>query len=279
METTFENVIPEDGGCLSKEQRLDFYKKMFPIAVQIICFSYKQISNGKFETLPASTGSGFLISEYGNIMTCSHVVKKAYRIFFRSKVPEIGDVIKLTEVIRKHNFPRSDVAVLQLRHPTQEKYNFCKWGDTQDIYTGMEALSITNPHDLLFSFLFGHVSKCFLTIGRSAGPADSDYGGSTPVMLLKNLYIGSGGSGAPIFNSKGHVIGMTSFGGRDQHYSIHGQRLRAIFDHIAPNMKEEEKERLKKERNRKRKRTGKKRTGKKSKKWLRKVKLRLGSPF
>ncbi|KAI8545287.1 hypothetical protein RHMOL_Rhmol07G0029800 [Rhododendron molle] len=232
MEINFENEFIEAGkSCLPQQKRQHFYEKMKRAAVSVHVVEADCIRDGnKFEKLEDSDmGSGFIITKDGHIMTCSHLVQgviKDGRLLFIAYAEE-PDVLR--EAMLLYDEPGSDVAVLQLKKVDRE-FDFCKFGRKEEISMGMEVFSISNPLGLEFSFLMGRVSLSSLVAGDiqiQAAKFDDDL----PLIQLNNVNILSGASGGPLFDGKGRVIGMCSFGVGDTGYAVHVQRLSEV--HLA----------------------------------------------
>ena len=141
-----------------------------------------------------STGSGFIISEDGYLLTNNHVVEEADEI-----TVSLGDRREFkAEVIGAD--VRSDVALLKIDAidlPT------LKIGSSKELRVGEWVVAIGSPFQLRFSVTSGIVSAK----GRSI-PNGSD---STYVPFLQtDVAINPGNSGGPLFNLEGEVIGINS---------------------------------------------------------------------
>ena len=141
-----------------------------------------------------STGSGFIISDDGYLLTNNHVVDGADEI----KV-SMGDRREfIAEVIGAD--PRSDVALLKIdgnNLPTLEI------GSSDKLKVGEWVVAIGSPFQLSLSVTAGIVSAK----GRSI-PNGSD---TTYVPFLQtDVAINPGNSGGPLFNLEGQVIGINS---------------------------------------------------------------------
>ena len=141
-----------------------------------------------------STGSGFIISSDGYLLTNNHVVEDADEV----KV-SLGDRREYkAEIIGTD--PRSDVAVLKI---DAENLPTLKIGKSEKLRVGEWVVAIGSPFQLRFSVTSGIVSAK----GRSI-PNGSD---STYVPFLQtDVAINPGNSGGPLFNLDGEVIGINS---------------------------------------------------------------------
>ena len=141
-----------------------------------------------------STGSGFIISSDGYLLTNNHVVEDADEV----KV-SLGDRREYkAEIIGTD--PRSDVAVLKI---DAEDLPILKIGKSEKLRVGEWVVAIGSPFQLRFSVTSGIVSAK----GRSI-PNGSD---STYVPFIQtDVAINPGNSGGPLFNLDGEVIGINS---------------------------------------------------------------------
>ena len=141
-----------------------------------------------------STGSGFIISSDGYLLTNNHVVEDADEV----KV-SLGDRREYkAEIIGTD--PRSDVAVLKI---DAKDLPTLKIGKSEKLRVGEWVVAIGSPFQLRFSVTSGIVSAK----GRSI-PNGSD---STYVPFIQtDVAINPGNSGGPLFNLDGEVIGINS---------------------------------------------------------------------
>ncbi len=141
-----------------------------------------------------STGSGFIISADGYLLTNNHVVEDADEI-----TVSLGDRREYkAEVIGADE--RSDVALLKIE---AENLPVLKIGRSKDLRVGEWVVAIGSPFQLRFSVTSGIVSAK----GRSI-PNGSD---STYVPFIQtDVAINPGNSGGPLFNLEGEVIGINS---------------------------------------------------------------------
>ena len=141
-----------------------------------------------------STGSGFIISEDGYLLTNNHVVEDADEI-----TVSLGDRREYSAEIIGAD-PRSDVALLKIE---AENLPTLKIGNSSNLRVGEWVVAIGSPFQLRFSVTSGIVSAK----GRSI-PNGSD---STYVPFIQtDVAINPGNSGGPLFNLDGEVIGINS---------------------------------------------------------------------
>ena len=141
-----------------------------------------------------STGSGFIISSDGYLLTNNHVVEDADEV----KV-SLGDRREYkAEIIGTD--PRSDVAVLKI---DAEDLPTLKIGKSEKLRVGEWVVAIGSPFQLRFSVTSGIVSAK----GRSIpNGSDSTY----DPFIQTDVAINPGNSGGPLFNLDGEVIGINS---------------------------------------------------------------------
>ena len=137
-----------------------------------------------------SRGSGFIVDPAGFILTAQHVVDKAKEIEIRladsQRVP--ARVVAADSQI--------DVAILKIQ--TERELPTLPFGDSGSIRVGDLAL--------VFGYPFGRESSMNLGIISRSGRSYPDSASYEFIQTDAGAY--PGGSGGPLLNSKGHVIGM-----------------------------------------------------------------------
>lgn len=147
-----------------------------------------------------ASGSGFVISEDGYVVTNKHVVVDALKskeLGIRVHVPGdedtyVADIVGTDE--------QTDIAVVKLK---DAKNMACvTLGDSDMLQIGELAVAIGNP---LGSF------ESTVTVGViSATSREINTNGYTVELLQTDASINSGNSGGPLINSFGEVIGVTN---------------------------------------------------------------------
>jgi serine protease Do len=157
-------------------------------------------SEGEDFTSEEYTGSGFLITADGKMMTAAHVVQVAEQITvtFRRSPPVKARVIASDAA--------ADVALLQLeRVPPGAAVE--KLGNAEQMQVGDEIMVVGAPLGVSQALTYGHIS------GRRKphhllGNVDT----GEQELLQTDAAINPGNSGGPMFNMAGEVVGIVSFG-------------------------------------------------------------------
>ncbi|WKW12777.1 Do family serine endopeptidase [Pseudogemmatithrix spongiicola] len=143
-----------------------------------------------------SSGSGFIVSRDGYILTNNHVVEDADRIRVAMQDRRVYEA----KLIGRD--PTTDVAVLKI-----EGRNFTPltFGDDESLRVGEWVLAIGNPLGLDFTVTAGIVSAK----GRGLRGLNQDQY-SISDFIQTDAAINPGNSGGPLVNSKGEVIGVNT---------------------------------------------------------------------
>ncbi len=149
-------------------------------------------SNGPLEQ---GTGSGFILSSNGVIMTNSHVVEgtEQVQVVLKDGRRFDGKVLGSDSV--------TDVAVIKIN---ADNLPSVKIGDSEVLSPGEWAIAIGNPLGLDNSVTVGIISAT----GRSSsdvGVPDKRIG-----FIQTDAAINPGNSGGPLLNARGEVIGMNT---------------------------------------------------------------------
>jgi serine protease Do len=141
-----------------------------------------------------ATGSGFLISADGYIVTNNHVVEGASSVVVRLSDRREFDA----QVIGTD--PRSDLAVLKVEG---SKLPLLELADNGDLEVGEWVLAIGSPFGLDYSVTAGIVSAK----GRSLPTERNE---NYVPFIQTDVAINPGNSGGPLFNLAGEVVGVNS---------------------------------------------------------------------
>lgn len=140
-----------------------------------------------------SSGSGFIVSDDGYVVTNAHVVDGATDIFVT-----IYDTTEYRATLVGAD-TANDVALLKI---DATDLDYATIGRSSDLIVGDQVVAIGNPLGELTSTL---------TVGYiSAKERDVSTDGSVINMLQTDAAINSGNSGGPLFNMNGEVVGITT---------------------------------------------------------------------
>jgi len=181
-----------DSGDKTALSTVEIANKVGPATVSIIA-EVPYSAYGQAATAEAS-GSGFIVSADGYIVTNNHVVEGASSV--QVMVPGVTDPIDAKVV---GTDTTTDVAVLKI---DRTDLPYVTLGDSDALEVGELAVAIGNP----FGELAGSV-----TVGViSALDREVTISNSTYNLLQTDASINSGNSGGPLVNSYGEVIGITN---------------------------------------------------------------------
>jgi S1-C subfamily serine protease len=187
---------------VSDDSLLDAYSKTITgvvsetaQAVVHIQVQKKIIERGtRQERMNQGSGSGFLISSDGYIVTNNHVIENATEI----KVNFADGRIETAEL--KGADPSTDVAVIKIYDSGQKALSFA---DSDELKAGQIAIAIGNPLGLQHSVTAGVVSALGRTLRANNGRLIDD-------VIQTDAALNPGNSGGPLVNSSGLVIGMNT---------------------------------------------------------------------
>ena len=145
-------------------------------------------------TTDTGTGSGFVVSPDGYVVTNNHVIDGANRI--RVKV---GDGKTLDAKLVGAD-PSTDLALLKVSASNLKPLPL---GDSSAVQVGDPAYAIGNPYGLDRTLTTGVVSALQRQI-------QSPNGFSIDNVIQTDAAINPGNSGGPLFNAEGQVIGVNS---------------------------------------------------------------------
>ena len=144
------------------------------------------------------TGSGFLISEDGRVMTAAHVVNGMDEI----TVEGIGGEIVRARLLSAN--AAADVALLQLERMTKAM-RVARLGDSDSVRVGEQVMVVGAPYGLAYSMSVGWISARWApnTIFPDMPLAE---------FFQTTATINTGNSGGPLFNMLGEVVGSEGLG-------------------------------------------------------------------
>uniref|UniRef100_A0A452TZW8 HtrA serine peptidase 3 n=1 Tax=Ursus maritimus TaxID=29073 RepID=A0A452TZW8_URSMA len=177
----------------------DVVEKIAPAVVHIELFLRHPLFG---RNVPLSSGSGFIMSEAGLIITNAHVVSSTNAISGRQQLKvqlQNGDSYEATI---KDIDKKSDIATIKI-HP-KKKLPALLLGRSADLRPGEFVVAIGSPFALQNTVTTGIVSTAQRD-GRELGLRDSDMD-----YIQTDAIINYGNSGGPLVNLDGEVIGINT---------------------------------------------------------------------
>ncbi len=163
--------------------------------VDSVVLVYSQVTTSVFgqSTTGTSTGSGFILTEDGYIVTNCHVVEggSAFAVVTSDGLQREATLVGFDQT--------NDVALLKVE---AEGLRAVRLGSSDALIVGDQVVAIGNPLGELTSTL---------TVGYvSAKERDVTTSGNSINMIQTDAAINSGNSGGPLFNMNGEVVGITT---------------------------------------------------------------------
>lgn len=192
----------------------EMYRQFFPD---------EEGKGGRFES-PA-TGSGFVVSATGDILTNNHVIEGADEIFVR-----FGGERREYRARLVGADPATDLALLRIDAAGQ-RLAVLEFGDSDALEVGAWAIAVGNP--------FGNLESS-LTVGvvSAKGRGDLLIGGRTPRyqdFIQTDASINHGNSGGPLVDVKGRVVGVNtaiSEKGQGIGFAVPSNLVRAVYGQL-----------------------------------------------
>ena len=187
--TTQITTVASNGTVLTPAQ---VYQANVPAIVGIANESTAYNTFGQ-PSSTASSGTGFIISADGEVLTNYHVVKGAETL-----TVTLSDGTQYPATVLGYE-EASDVALLKIEATNLPTVTL---GDSDSLSVGTEVAAIGNPlGELTYSLTVGYVSAKDRAINTDGTPIN---------MMQIDAAINPGNSGGPLFDMNGNVVGITT---------------------------------------------------------------------
>jgi S1-C subfamily serine protease len=184
------------------EAILDVYSKTVTgvvgqVAEAVVHIQVKKLQRdrrSREQTVVPASGSGFIISTDGFVVTNNHVIEQAQEI--RVALADgrtVNAELKGTD-------PSTDIAVLKIYETGLKALSFA---DSEALQPGQIAIAIGNPLGLQHTVTAGVVSALGRTLRANNGRLIDD-------IIQTDAALNPGNSGGPLVNSLGQVIGVNT---------------------------------------------------------------------
>lgn len=186
----------QDGPLLDAYSRtiISVSREVSPSVVQIRVNKQPVANRNYPRQQPYGTGSGFIISSDGFIVTNSHVVSHASRI----EVALQDGREFLAKLIGED--PATDIAVVQI---SAENLRSVRFGNSDLLQVGQLAVAIGNPYGFQYSVTTGVISALGRTLRSESGRLIDN-------VIQTDAALNPGNSGGPLVDSHGNIIGVNT---------------------------------------------------------------------
>lgn len=202
-----ESEIPKpNGDNLTAEQIFEINKPYIVSVWYVSGGNYSYYSYIPEDTLMLS-GSGFIISREGMVGTNNHVIQDIDSILIKTYDGKFHNAeVVLTD-------EKNDVAILKILDSLETEYPVIKIASSDSVRAGQVVYAIGSPMGFEFTISEGIIAG----VRYNEKVSFMDY---TTYMTVEKVFdkviqitaaISPGNSGGPLFNTKGEVIGVTTY--------------------------------------------------------------------
>ncbi len=192
-------TVAESGGGYTQDetQNINVYRKANEAVVNITTEIVG--INWFLEPVPqeGGSGSGSIIDTRGYVVTNSHVISDAVKIFISLSdgTQYEGSVVGVDR--------ENDIAVLKFDPPKGATLKTIAFGESSGLNVGQKVLAIGNPFGLERTLTTGIVSALGRPIKTEANTIIKD-------MIQTDTAINPGNSGGPLLDTQGRMIGINT---------------------------------------------------------------------
>lgn len=152
------------------------------------------------QTPSVISGSGFIVSVDGYIITNFHVVQHAVDVGISVSITTYDGTVHKGSIIG-YDY-ENDLAVVKI---DADGFSPCSLGDSDTISVGDDVYAVGNPYGVLeFTMSTGHVSA----LNRLIATDENEENATEMFQIDAAVY--SGNSGGPVYDAYGKVIGIVS---------------------------------------------------------------------
>ena len=210
IEALAENHVPvetESDSALffdnnSRHENAMHASQVYELALEQVVGITTEVTYTNFFGMSSSsavTGSGFIVTSDGYILTNYHVIENAYTGNLDVSVMLYDGTTYTANIVGTE--PDNDIAVLKIE---AEGLNAAVLADSDDLLVGDKVYAVGNPlGELEFSMTTGYVSAKDRVIATGQGT-------DAISMFQFDAAVNAGNSGGPVYNELGQVVGVVT---------------------------------------------------------------------